>query len=180
MATSSLAVALPSSPQSPVLTTRSRDAVVGELFDEHASGLYRLAGAMLHDAQAAQDVVQETFLKLIAHIDGGGELPNARGWLYTVTAHGCRDRQRGFSRWLPWIADRDVRPAKESPDLRDGTDSVLTAIRTLPPRDRLLIALRAQGLSYREIADAARIRSSSVGQLLARALSRLEQKLRSA
>lgn len=157
----------------------SRDAIVGELFDQHANGLYRLALAMLHDAASAQDVVQETFLKLIAHIDGGGALPNARGWLYTVAAHGCRDRQRGLSRWLPWIAERDVRPAQKTPDLHDGTDAVLAAIRTLPPRDRLLIALRAQGLSYREIADAAGIRATSVGQLLARALNRLETCLKS-
>src|SRR6188472_2095369 len=121
MATSGIAVTFPSPTHSPVLTTtRSRDAVVGELFDEHANGLYRLALAMLHDAEAAQDVVQDTFLKLIAHIDGGGALPNARGWLYTVAAHGCRDRQRFVSRWLPWLADRDTRAAKESPDLRDS------------------------------------------------------------
>ncbi len=178
MATSSLAVAFPSPPRSPVVTTtKSRDAVVGELFDEHANGIYRLALAMLHEAQAAQDVVQDTFVKLIAHIDGGGVLPNARGWLYTVAAHGCRDRQRGLSRWLPWIAGRDTRPAREAPDLRDGAATVLTAIRALPSRDRLLIGLRAQGLSYREIADAAGIRPTSVGQLLARALDRLEKKL---
>jgi RNA polymerase sigma-70 factor, ECF subfamily len=158
----------------------SRDDVVGELFDRHASGLYRLALAMLHEPDAAQDVVQDTFLKLIAHVDGGGALPNARGWLYTVAAHGCRDRQRRLSRWLPWIAERDTRPARESPDLRDGADAVLAAIRTLPARDRLLIALRAQRLSYREIADAAAIRPASVSQFLARALDRLEQKIRPA
>ena len=151
--------------------------MIGELFDEHANGLYRLALAMLHDEQSAQDVVQDTFLKLIAHVDGGGALPNARGWLYTVAAHGCRDRQRGWSRWLPWIADRDVRHARESPDLHDGAQAVLSAIRTLPTRDRLLITLRAQGLSYREIGDAAGIRATSVGQLLARALGRLEKEL---
>jgi DNA-directed RNA polymerase specialized sigma24 family protein len=36
----------------------------------------------------------------------------------------------------------------------------------------LLLALKAQGLSYREIADVARIRPTSVGQLLARAVAR--------
>ena len=159
------------------MTTRSRDAIVGELFDEHATGLYRFTLTMLRDMDAAQDVVQETFLKLIAHIDRGGALPNARGWLFTVAAHGCRDRQRGLSRWLSWIAERDVRPAREAPDAQDGADAVRAAIRTLPSRDRLLIALRAQGLSYREIADAARIRPASVGQLLARALDRLEKTL---
>ena len=154
-----------------------RDAIVGELFDEHAGGLYRLARAMLHEPDAAQDVVQDTFVKLIAHLDGGGALPNARGWLYTVAAHACRDRQRGRSRWLPWIAERDVRPANDGPDRRDGADAVLAAIRGLAARDRLLVLLRAQGLSYREIADAARIRDTSVGQLLVRALKRLEVRL---
>jgi RNA polymerase sigma-70 factor (ECF subfamily) len=179
MPTSSLVVTFPPSTHSPVLTTaRSRDAVVGELFDEHANGLYRLALAMLHDPQAAQDVVQDTFLKLISHVDGGGTLPSARGWLYTVAAHGCRDRQRALVRWLPWVAERDTRSATESPDLRDDANALLAAIRTLPSRDRLLIALRAQGLSYREIAQAAGIRAPSVGQLLARALNRLEVRLK--
>ncbi len=167
-----------SAPPVAVQNAGSRDAIVADLFDQHASGLYRLALAMLHESDAAQDVVQDTFLKLIAHVDGGGALANARGWLYTVAAHGCRDRQRGFSRWLPWIAERDTRAAKESPDLHDGPDVVLAAVRTLPPRDRLLIALRAQGLSYREIGEAAGIRATSVSQFLARALDRLEQKVR--
>lgn len=156
----------------------SRDAIVGALFDEHADGLYRLARAMLHEPDAAQDVVQDTFVKLLAHLDGGGALPNARGWLYTVAAHACRDRQRGLSRWLPWIAERDVRPAKDAPDRRDGADAVIAAIRGLAARERLLIVLRAQGLSYREIGHAAGVRETSVGQLLARALKRLEDRLR--
>ena len=166
-----------SAPPAALHTASSRGAVVGELFEQHASGLYRLALAMLHEADAAQDVVQDTFLKLIAHLDGGRALPNARGWLYTVAAHACRDRQRGLSRWLPWIAERDTRAAAESADRRDGADAVLAAIRTLPPRDRLVIALRAQGLAYREIAEAAGIRPASVSQFLARALDRLEKKL---
>ena len=43
--------------------------------------------------------------------------------------------------------------------------------------NRLLIALRAQGLSYQEIGDAAGIRHSSVGRLLTRALDRLQNEL---
>jgi RNA polymerase sigma-70 factor, ECF subfamily len=171
-----MAPAIPT--ESAVLTsTRSRTAVVGELFDEHANGVYRLALTMLHDVQAAEDVVQETFLKLIAHVDRGGALPNARGWLYTVAAHACRDRQRTLVRWLPWVAERDARTARESPDARDGANAVLAAIRTLHRRDRLLVALRAQGLSYQEIAEAAGIQPASVGQSLARALARLDKKL---
>jgi len=154
-----------------------RGLTVASLFDLHADGLYRLAVAMLREPDAAQDVVQDTFVRLIAHVEAGGALTNARGWLYTVAAHACRDRQRRLARWLPWIAERDTRRAPESPDRRDGTSAALDAIRTLAPRDRLLVALRAQGLSYREIAGAAGIRTASVGRLLARALDRLQEKL---
>ena len=96
-----------------------RGLTVASLFDLHADGLYRLAVAMLREPDAAQDVVQDTFVRLIAHVEAGGALPNARGWLYTVAAHACRDRQRRLARWLPWIAERDTRRAPESPDRRD-------------------------------------------------------------
>jgi RNA polymerase sigma-70 factor (ECF subfamily) len=155
----------------------SRDLTVSALFDLHASGVYRLALAMLREPAAAQDVVQDTFVRLMAHLEKGGALPSPRGWLYTVAAHACRDRQRRRGRWLPWISARDTRHAQETPDRREGAQVVLDGIRALPPRDRLLIALRAQGLSYQEIADAAGLHAPSVGRLLARALDRLQKTL---
>ena len=158
----------------------ARGLTVSSLFDLHASGVYRLALAMLREPEAAQDVVQDTFLRLITHLEKGGALPSPRGWLYTVAAHACRDRQRRRGRWLPWIADRDTRQAPETPDFRDGAQVVLDGIRGLPPRDRLLVALRAQGLSYQEIAEAAGIHAPSVGRLLARALDRLQKTLAAA
>jgi RNA polymerase sigma-70 factor, ECF subfamily len=153
---------------------------VSSLFDLHSSGLYRLALAMLHDPDAAQDVVQDTFARLIEHLRGRGALTNPRGWLYTVAAHACRDRQRRSGRWLPWIRERDTRNAPETPDRFDDKHAVLHAIRALSARDRLLVALRAQGLSYQEIGDASGIRFSSVGRLLTRALNRLQKELNGA
>jgi RNA polymerase sigma-70 factor (ECF subfamily) len=148
-----------------------------DLFDVHAPGLYRLASALLHDADAAQDVVQDTFVKLMQHVNAGGSLPNAKGWLYTVTAHGCRDRQRSGWRWLPWLADRDRRTSSDTPDAAGRRRDVLAALARLGARDRLLIALRSQGLTYEEIAGVASIRAASVGRLLARALDRLGRQL---
>ena len=133
----------PSTPSVTAGAVEQSSLTVSTLFDLHANGLYRLALAMLHEADAAQDVVQDTFVRLIAHLEGGGTLPNARGWLYTVAAHACRDRQRRLGRWLPWIAERDTRQASETP----------------------------------EIGDAAGIRATSVGRLLARALDRLQAQL---
>jgi RNA polymerase sigma factor (sigma-70 family) len=124
------------------------------LFEQHAAALYRFCRFTLRRADEAEDVVQETFLKLLQHLRGGGETANLRAWLYTVAANACRDRLRSRRRWLPWQREFDERPAHPAavePDLKRANE----ALRVLAPRDRLLLSLRVHGLSYREIAAAA-------------------------
>jgi RNA polymerase sigma-70 factor (ECF subfamily) len=143
------------------------------LFDEHGTAIYRFAAVLVRHHQDAEDVVQETFLKLLRHLDAGGDTTNLRGWLFTVAAHAARDRQRRRLRWIPWQTshDRPVPPAGAGDE--DGRlRRARAALRRLPERDRLLLALRAQGLSYRDIAMAAAIQPASVGRLLARAVDR--------
>jgi RNA polymerase sigma-70 factor (ECF subfamily) len=144
-----------------------------DLFDEHGAALYRFALVLLRHHQDAEDVVQESFLKLLRHLQSGGSAANVRGWLFTVAANAAHDRQRRRLRWLPWAAAPD--PIVAPPHLPDEDGrlrAARTALQQLPPRDRLLLALRANGLSYREIAEAAGIKPASVGRLLARALDR--------
>ena len=143
------------------------------LFEAHGGAVYRFAAVLVRHHQDAEDVVQETFLKLLRHLEAGGETSNVRGWIFTVAAHAARDRQRRRHRWIPWLPAHDARvppPVLSDEDgrLKDARD----ALRQLPERDRLLLLLRAQGLSYREIAAAAGINPASVGRLLARAVDR--------
>ena len=150
-----------------------------ELFQQHGAALYRFAAVVLHHHQDAEDVVQETFLKLLRHLSGGGDVTNVRGWLFTVAAHAARDRQRTRSRWIPWTSVFDAAVAPSPlPDEDGRLRAVRLAMMRLPKRDRLLLALRAQGLPYRDIGAATGIRRSSVGRLLARAVDRWEQACR--
>jgi len=147
-----------------------------KLFQIHGVAIYRFAIVLLRHPQDAEDCVQETFLKLLRHLDLGGDTTNIRGWLFTVAAHAARDRQRGRGRWMPWLPAYDGQsPPPELPDEDGRLKQARDALRTLSPRDRLLLALRAQGLPYREIASAARLKPASVGRLLARAIDRWEK-----
>ncbi|HXG53987.1 MAG TPA: sigma-70 family RNA polymerase sigma factor [Vicinamibacterales bacterium] len=144
-----------------------------DLFREHGAAIYRFAVVMVRHHQDAEDVVQETFMKLLQHLEAGGNADNLRGWLFTVAAHAARDRQRRRGRWVPWTWKDDV-PVEPAalPDEDGRLRALRETLRSLPDRDRLLLGLRAQGLSYREIASAAGISDTSVGQLLARAMAR--------
>jgi RNA polymerase sigma-70 factor (ECF subfamily) len=143
------------------------------LFEAHGAAIYRFAAVLLRHPQDAEDCVQETFLKLLRHLDAGGDTSNIRGWLFTVAAHAARDRQRSRWRWIPWLPahDRRIVPAR-LPDEDGRLARARAALALIPPRDRLMIALRSHGLSYRDIASAVGIKPSSVGQLLARAIER--------
>ena len=141
------------------------------LFQEYGTPLLRFCRSVLRNNDDSEDVIQETFLKLLDHLQHGRERRNLKSWLFTVAANACRDRTRWRMRWLPWEAERDDRtvdPIEPSGE----TARARTAFRRLAPRDRLLLALRVQGLSYRDIAIASGIREQSVGRLLARALDR--------
>ncbi len=141
------------------------------LFQEQGTPLYRFCRSLLHHTGDAEDVVQETFLKLLHHLQHDGDTRNLKSWLFTVAANGCRDRTRWRVRWLPWDAERDDRTV-DPVDPHGEAGRARQAFRSLAGRDRLLIALRVQGLSYKEIATASGIREQSVGRLLARALDR--------
>jgi RNA polymerase sigma-70 factor (ECF subfamily) len=157
-------------------TTVDPQAETLRLFQEHGTALYRFCRSVLRHTGDTEDVVQETFLKLLHHLQHGGDTRHLKSWLFTVAANACRDRTRWRLRWLPWTAERDertVEPIEE--DVRLKTDSAYVArraFRALAPRDRLLLSLRAQGLSYKDIAVASGIREQSVGRLLARAMDR--------
>src|SRR4051812_14683141 len=120
-----------------------------KLFQAHGEAVYRFAAVLVRHHQDAEDVLQETFLKLLRHLDDQGDTSNLRGWLFTVAAHAARDRQRRRSRWIPWGSahDRAVQPAA-LPDEDGRLKIARDALKRLPERDRLLLALRAQGLSY--------------------------------
>ena len=157
-------------------TTVDPQAETLRLFQEHGTALYRFCRSVLRHTGDAEDVVQETFLKLLHHLQHDGDARNLKSWLFTVAANGCRDRTRWRLRWLPWTAERDDRTVDPievalKPDTTEAARA-RKAFRALAPRDRLLLSLRAQGLSYKDIAAASGIREQSVGRLLARALDR--------
>lgn len=146
------------------------------LFREHGASLYRFARVMLHRDEDAQDAVQGAFVRLLEHLARDGGRSNLKAWLFTVTANLCRDQLRARRRWVPWAREHEqALVADPIVDVRDEFRMFLAAARRLPARDRLILALRAQGLSYREIAAAAGIRETSVGQLLARAVARWQR-----
>ena len=111
----------------PVAAARSGDPAAWEaLFRRFQLPLYAYARELLHDDQAALDVVQETFLNAVRHLATLRDEARFGSWLFGIAHQRCQHhgRRRGReARWLVAVpADleiEDLSAADDGPDPHD-------------------------------------------------------------
>jgi RNA polymerase sigma factor (sigma-70 family) len=135
---------------------------------------YRLALAMLHEREAAEDAVQEMALKGWRHRGRiRPELGTVRPWFLSIVANECRMARRG--RW--WSVLRFAEPldhhALGETDIASGVD-LRQALDRLPYQDRLLLHLYfVLDLPAVEVAQVLGISAGAVKSRLHRVTRRL-------
>jgi len=132
------------------------DAVSGA-YDAHERELYAFALRATRDGAAAEDLVQETFLRLVREVRDGRPPANVRAWLYRVCANLTISRGRRTTiatRYLPFLASREVGETPEARHLRHELgDELSSAMASLSPDERSGLLLSAAGFHGQEIAD---------------------------
>jgi RNA polymerase sigma-70 factor (ECF subfamily) len=152
-----------------------------QLFDQLRSPLLRYLLSLGISLEDAEEVIQEAFLALFAHLRSGKSRRNLRGWIFRV-AHNIglkrrlAARRHASSSPIDEVAANWIDPEKNPEEqlLSNQRQQRLEGIlRALPDRDRWCLALRAEGLRYREIAEILDISLGSVAASVARSLGRL-------
>jgi RNA polymerase sigma-70 factor (ECF subfamily) len=151
--------------------------------DRFEGPLTLYAARLLGDAEAARDVLQETFLRLCAH-DRATIEPKLAEWLFTVCRNRALDVLRKESR-MTRLSDEQVQhrasPDPGPPDVaerRDAAARVLDLLESLPNSQREVIRLKFQnGFSYREISRISGHSVTNVGFLIHTGLKTLRGQL---
>lgn len=155
--------------------------IVTHAYETHQRELFGFALRSARDREAAAELVQETFLRLISALRAGQEPSNIRAWLYRVCANLAVSRARRIAvadRWLPRLLRSDTTAGPETEYLRAEGDRRLTAaLDQLSNTERTALMLAARGFSGREIAAAIGKHESATRGLLFRARLRLRQRL---
>lgn len=158
--------------------------LVLEHYDQEQIPLRRYLAFLGLDDDTARELVQESFLKLHEHLLAGGDRRNLRAWLYRVAHNLARNAQSAFraSKTDPLpdvLAARELSSSAASIEdellERERLERLRNAVGQLSAAQRECLALRAQGLKYREIADVLSISVSTVGENLQRGLERLKE-----
>jgi RNA polymerase sigma-70 factor (ECF subfamily) len=173
---------------------RSGDrAEFARLVDAHYELIYRLAIKMVSDAQDAEDILQETFIKAFRHLQGFDGRSSLSTWLYRIATNEAlmflrRRKPEQYSIDDPLetdegeivpvqIVDWCCLPEEElmSAEARLHLDQ---AVANLPPSLRVVFILRdVQRLSTREVSEVLNLSESAVKTRLSRARLRLREEL---
>ena len=152
------------------------------LVERHLSAIHGTAWYMLGDRAEAEDVAQETFVRLMAKADGWQPGRAAlRTWLHRVAVNLCIDRRRARRTVsLEALGDAgDMADELPSSDTRiDRRRLVHAALMALPDRQRAAIVLvYYQGFSNGEAAALLGASVEAVESLLARGRRSLRREL---
>ncbi len=152
-----------------------------ELVETHRTDVFRLAYLMLNQADDAQDIAQETFIRALANLQRFDESRPFRPWVLKIAANLCRNHKRSLGRY--WHAVRNFINEPTEPDAsvekqiiqQEEVAGVLVAVRSLRPAEQEIIYLRYfLDLSVIETAQTLNIKAGTVKSRLHRALEKLE------
>ncbi len=156
------------------------DALVAELFMAEAARLVSLARFFVEDRTAAEDLVQEAFIRLSRSAHRIREPERGAAYLRSIVINLARDHNR---RGLVSLrhqppASTDEPSAEDTAAARESRLEVVAALRNLPRRQRDCVALRYYlELSVEEIATTLGLSRNSVKTHLQRGLRSLAQRL---
>ena len=149
------------------------------LFRLHFRPLCLYALHYLGNVEAAEDVVQESFVKLWEKLEQGSEVSNTRAYLYMTVRNRCLDQLKAKG-----LATESLKPYdtygiidENEAEERSRTEAkIWTALDSLPEKCReIFILSKRDGLKYEEIAQELNLSVNTVRNQISKALSILKE-----
>lgn len=156
------------------------------LFTAHWNRLHELLTRMVADADEAEDLALEAFCRLHDHLKRKRPLSNPGGWLYRTALHLGLNALRSNLRRGKYehaagsekFHSTDLPDPQQATELDQEREQVRWILATMKPERARLLILRAQGFSYKELAQICEVKTGSVGTLLNRAEQDFEKRYR--
>lgn len=141
------------------------ETLVFRWYEQYKNGIFRYALSILKDVQLAEDVLQDTFLRLLS--GRGFPAPGKeQAWLYKVARNLCFDYLRKHCKECP-----------EAEEIyHEGRYAYIDLISALSTQEQEIITLRiVGGLTHKEIGAVLGISSRAAQKRYERAIARLRK-----
>jgi RNA polymerase sigma-70 factor (ECF subfamily) len=160
------------------------------LVDRYKNRLINFVYRFVRDYDVAEDIVQETFLRVYRHRHNYKAIANFSTWIFTIAGNLAKSELRRRKRWKLFSVDAVNEDEKKFDIPDDGIqpdratsvsmldDSIQNAIETLQVKYKEALILRdIEGMSYKQIADITGVPVGTVKSRVNRARKKLQKKL---
>jgi RNA polymerase sigma-70 factor (ECF subfamily) len=156
-----------------------------EVYLRHHREVWALAYARWLNADLAQDIMQEAFLRLWRQLQDGAEIDNTRAWLLRVARNLAEDHAKSSFRrngtqnpqTMNGVRGKSM-PPLEGMEKAETFEQVRSELNSLATADREILTLRyALDYDANEIAEFLEINPTAVHMRLSRARQRLAERL---
>ena len=149
------------------------------LFRLHFRPLCLYALHYLGNVEAAEDVVQESFVKLWEKLEQGSLVSNTRAYLYMTVRNRCLDQLKAKGLQTESLKPYDtygIIDENEAEERSRTEAKIWTALDSLPEKCReIFILSKRDGLKYEEIAEELNLSVNTVRNQISKALSILKE-----
>ena len=147
---------------------------ITEIYNRQVDTVYRICFSFMKNTADAEDMVQETFLRLLRSGIGFVSEEHEKAWLIVTASNLCKDT---LKKWWRKTADIDD-PALDLKQPPFEIDHVLEAILTLPAEQKCAVYMYYyEGYSTADIARYLHCPQATVRSRLSRAREALKAKL---
>lgn len=149
-----------------------------QLYEQYYTPIYKKIFYLIGDRLVAEDLAQETFMKLYK---APPQHSNIKGWLYQVATHLAYNHVRNITKRKSKIAllfQKEILKTPSSEEaalLKTEINFTREILDELPPRDRIILLLKFSGYKYHEIAELLGINKNSIGTILSRAQAKFKK-----
>ena len=154
-----------------------------ELYNLHFEKIFKFAYRLIADQAKAEDIAQDTFLKLYYHLRENKNIANPKSWLYKVASNLSINHIKRTKHYQE-ITREQLKDQnqdfnfEEDFERKERIKLVKKAVQKIPVRDRILLNLHYDGVSYKDIAEIINVSDTSVSKMLIRAINKVSKILK--
>lgn len=153
----------------------------GLIVERYYHPLFAYVLGMMHDRDASEDIVQETFLRAFSSLKRLKDAGRLQGWLYGIAQNCCKEaarRQQKEKTALQRLSHQRC-CAGSGEAVSEHTERLIEAVKLLSDETQAILAMKYQnGMSCAEVARALGKPEGTVRSILTRAYAELKERLK--